>query len=690
MPTTKETLSKAIRTALHRQGRAPLVDFLKPSGPRALTRASLAATLLHAPVAGAITLGTLEHDSAIGEPFRATATATIGAGEALQPGCITTSPYKLGTLRLRDPIEIGTPRATQPGQYTIELVTSKPLTEPMYELQLRVACPGIAALTRSYIVMVDAPRGYGNIQADTGLVAQVQASAATPVPQPAAEQPQQTAVPTLTKPSVTQAAVGNTPGAGRALARRPGGKSVNPGQTYRVVRGDTLFGIAARLNERPANATWAAARMLYEANPNAFVNGDKSKLKLGAVLTIPGSAIVASLTPEAEFKTPTGPGRPTPERALPARPALVRSEDAARVETEQSSAAADADDEAEPVQFALQAAALAAANEAAAAPVAATAPAPAPQPAEPAVPQPAERAAPQQAEAAPRAQSQATVSYPTVEPVSPLLAGIIGMLLGALFATLLFSARRIIDSLRRNEWSEAEATQQFDAFTETDTLDAYEHVEPVSAPLPDAEDSQHIDLGELSDTAVPRMNTDEFPVSPFGTIEVEFSELDALAGKTLGFDLSEALGNTAEQPKLGESPRINLEGLGSNFDLNRELEEMLEEFEPDGADTVDVDVSELLVDHEDTDVDLDVEEDGEETHPQLDEDTSSDQVFNVSQTMLADGTNLEDAANQTLAIKPLSLGLDLDLGLNGQQDPDAELGFSLDAESLRDKTDSKD
>jgi hypothetical protein len=697
MPTTKETLSNAITAALHRQRRSSLIEFLKPSGARSLTRAGLAAAMLQAPTAGAITLGALEHDSAIGDPFRATAAVTIAAGEALQPGCITTSPYKLGTLRLRDPIQIKTPRAQRPGLYTIELTTNKPLTEPMYEVQLRVACPGTAALTRSYIVMVDAPRGFGNIEADTGQVAAAQAPVQIPAPQPVMAQPQPASIPTLTTPVAGQRPAEAPPAAKpavaadrRPLARRTGVKSVNPGQRYTVVRGDTLFGIAARLNERPAGATWAAARMLYEANPTAFVNGDKSKLKLGAILTVPGAAIVANLKPETEFLTPTNPGAPGPERALPARPAMVRSEDAMRVETEQNRAAADADSTAEPVPFALKAAALAPVSEATAKPVdTETELSTAPELAAPVAPTPADQAAP-------RAEPQSTVSYPATEPVSPLLAGLIGMLLGALFATLLFSARRIVDSLRRNEWNEAEATQQFDTFTATDTLDAYEHVAPVGQPFDEAEDSQHIELSETADDSLqlPRMETDEFPAepSPFGTIEVEFSELDALARKTLGFDLSEALGQTTEQPQLGESPRINLEGLGSNFDLNRELEEMLEEFGPQRQeeDTVDVDLSELREDHEDTDVDIDLEEDAEITHPRLAEETGADAIFNASQTSLSEATDLEDEANKTLAIKSFALGLDLDLHLNGQEDANEELDFSFDAESLRDESDSED
>jgi hypothetical protein len=485
----------------------------------------------------------------------------------------------------------------------------------------------------------------------------------------------------------------------RNYARQPGsGASINPGERYTVVRGDTLFGIAARLNERPAGATWAAARMLFDTNPNAFIAGDRDQLKLGAVLNIPGSELIASLKADAGFGAPSAPSGPEPERNLPARPALVRNEQTMQATTQDSRVNSDNmnDSGESPMPYALQAAALAAANSANDAPPAA----PVRNQTTSATTDSSQRTDAKQRAVTPAKAGPQTISYPMGEPTSPLIAGLIGMLLGALFATLLFSARRIIDSFKRDAWNEEEATEQFNAFDTTDTLDAYELELPAAqrasaAPLT-ASQEVDVDLGDAyADVTVTPLDTDEYPVaSPFGTIEVEFSELDALAGKTLGFDLSEALsnpGNTAEQPKLGESPRINLEGLGSNFDLNRELEEMLEEFGPDDADAENIATAPDSQPDNICAVDVDLEDTGEVTQPRFDEMTSDSELFNASQTQLTavDGA-LQPEAERTLAIKPFSLGLDLDLSLNNPDAADDDVDFSFDAEAMSDKNEEKD
>ena len=178
--------------------------------------------------------------------------------------------------------------------------------------------------------------------------------------------------------------------------------------------------------------------------------------------------------------------------------------------------------------------------------------------------------------------------------------------------------------------------------------------------------------------------TDELAAaSPFGTIEVEFSELNAMQGKTLGFDLSEALSDTTEQPKLGESPRINLEGLGSNFDLNRELREMLEEFAPEEQSAAANSSAETSLSA--TDIDYDLEDTGEVTQPRLDEQTGAHD----------EQDSYESEATRTVAIKPFSMGLDLDLGLHNPQQPLDELDFSLDEEidqaaAQKDSDDTRD
>ncbi|NNC77175.1 MAG: LysM peptidoglycan-binding domain-containing protein [Woeseiaceae bacterium] len=68
---------------------------------------------------------------------------------------------------------------------------------------------------------------------------------------------------------------------------------------YRVQPGDTLSGIASRIENRPTGL-WSAVEKIFDANPDAFINNDMNRLKAGSQLTIPdfgrGAATVASET----------------------------------------------------------------------------------------------------------------------------------------------------------------------------------------------------------------------------------------------------------------------------------------------------------------------------------------------------------------------------------------------------------
>ena len=110
------SLATAIATAL-RRGPAPISgsSAFIANGVRTVAYTGVALALLQSNTSGAVTLGALQLKSSLGEAFRGTATATLRQGEELQSGCITTSPYKLGTLSLKEPLLIRTPAASQPG-----------------------------------------------------------------------------------------------------------------------------------------------------------------------------------------------------------------------------------------------------------------------------------------------------------------------------------------------------------------------------------------------------------------------------------------------------------------------------------------------------------------------------------------------------------------------------------------------
>ena len=719
---------------------------------KTLAHASVAVALLQSATAGAVTLGKLELNSALGEPFRASTTATISNGETLRSGCITTSPYRLGMLRLKAPLMISTPTTNNPGTYTIELATARPLHEPMYEVQLQIDCPGTAVVTRSYIVMLDAPAGSEKPTAPAAepanpvpVLANKVASSTPPIvsdhaPRPA-RKPLQSPTADQSRTLAPQSKTGQSSNFARNGAQ---GKSVNPGQVYQVVKGDTLFGIAARLNERPAGTTWAAVDLLHKTNPEAFINGDRQLLKVGAKLTIPASEVVVALKPGMRFTQPATPSAPTPKQTLPARPALVRNEQSNGVAIAKTTATNDkaSDDQssskasANPQPYADRIQAERPAAKAVKAPVAAVAIAP----------QQVSRTTntPPQ-EARPNANNDAAdrrISFPANESANPLLAGLLGMLIGALFATLVINGRRILSSLRAPEWSDSSASGT--AITAFDTTDTFERYDVTLDDAHAQASDQHCgddDTAAYSNSQVATasgvsisMSTDEIPaVNPEGTIEVHFSELDALEGKTLGFDLSEAIGgDTAEQPTLSESPRINLEGMGSNFDLQSELQEMLRDFnqsnaeidvsfdvedatddytadsgiglatESDAAEYTETDnkyemtqpevstntIAPLTSDeleHTATDTDMDISEIA--THPDIVRETGQETLRDLQTLSVEDDSAAaEDTASSTfntLAIKPFSLGMGVDLDVDFSDDAGNSDGidFSLDEET---------
>jgi pilus assembly protein FimV len=156
-------------------------------------------------------------------------------------------------------------------QSIIRVTSSKPIREPYLNFVIELARPN-GQLLREYTVLIDPP-GSSAYRA----VAQLPAYAAPRVAQP---RPPQRAKPL---PVATQ------------------------GNRYRVVAGDSLWLIAQRLHSdagQPSVPTLMAD--ILGLNPQAFIGGDSSRLKLGVDLLLPDSiaaAVVAtkpSVAPSVE------------------------------------------------------------------------------------------------------------------------------------------------------------------------------------------------------------------------------------------------------------------------------------------------------------------------------------------------------------------------------------------------------
>jgi hypothetical protein len=100
------------------------------------------------------------------------------------------------------------------------------------------------------------------------------------------------------------------------------------GQTYRVVRGDTLSGIAARVADRPMTIR-ETSDAIFAANPDAFTRGNRDRLEEGRTLVIPvlGPLSTATVvTPSPTIADLAATAAPAPAAAAPPPPAPLATE----------------------------------------------------------------------------------------------------------------------------------------------------------------------------------------------------------------------------------------------------------------------------------------------------------------------------------------------------------------------------
>jgi len=353
-----------------------------------------------APPGLGLTLGEVNVRSAIGQRLAASVPVRTADGESLVKGCVAVRNGTSGLNGVRQ-AEVTTPQAGKPGDYTLELTTIAPLYEPMYELELRVDCPGAPAVVRQYVLMLDLPGS--RYAADLPL-----APPATAPELPAASDP----VPmTGARPTL--------PAARNALA--PDASALATGLKYRVREGDTLSSIAARVQGR-RESIWALADRIFAANPQAFIRGDANLIRLGVEIVIPDATAVgpaATAAAPAEIPAPPTPLPQVPPalQALPAVPAPATGEPAPAA----SSAAPDPELNTAMAGDPLPAAVLPPARPAASRPAT---PAPVKKASQP-------RPAPAQADA------------PSAAPASPLAATIAGVVFGLVVSALLWLGRNL-------------------------------------------------------------------------------------------------------------------------------------------------------------------------------------------------------------------------------------------------------
>ena len=218
------------------------------SGKAALPAIIAAGSGLAAGSAAALELGELQLQSTLGQPLRASIAYALGANELIQDRCVS--------LRSGGHDLPGLHHATvRVSKGIISVTGSSPVTEPIISATVVVDCPYSANVSRNYLMFIDP-------QEKSGIAAPPATAAAT---RPAAR----------TMVAAARAVRATTP--------------VSPGSRYLVQRGDSLSGIAQRLEGRSVAVADAMA-VILDANAQAFIDGDPERLKAGSRLDIPSFA----------------------------------------------------------------------------------------------------------------------------------------------------------------------------------------------------------------------------------------------------------------------------------------------------------------------------------------------------------------------------------------------------------------
>ena len=206
----------------------------------------------------ALELGELKVHSAIGQPLRASIAYALAPGDALSDTCVSIQ-RNVGSAGL--PVLENASMIVADG--VIAITGSSIVREPMMTMRLNVRCPYTAQLTREYMIFVD-PIG----------------TAAAPIAAPVASQPQI---------STPQAAAAPVAVRRPSVSREP----VAGASRYQVRLHDTLGEIAQRVKNRPVGV-WSTVNLIFDMNPDAFVDNDPNKLMAGSWLSIPSFSVDGS------------------------------------------------------------------------------------------------------------------------------------------------------------------------------------------------------------------------------------------------------------------------------------------------------------------------------------------------------------------------------------------------------------
>jgi pilus assembly protein FimV len=263
----------------------------------ALTGAAAASLIIAAPHAGALGLGRLSVQSALGETLQAEIEITSMTPEEAANLRIRVAPpesYRAANVDYNPvlPSTKATLQRRPDGRQFVRLASDRGVQEPFVDVILEISW-ATGRLVREYTLLFDPP-----------------AVAHAPASAPAA--PPTAAAPTFTSPVISAAPPARVPlspaerraaarqaavdAASSPEARAPTRLPAADSDEYRVRSGDSLSRIATRMQRQGVSLDQMLVA-LFRANPQAFTGDNMNRLKAGVVLSVPAGEAAQSVSP---------------------------------------------------------------------------------------------------------------------------------------------------------------------------------------------------------------------------------------------------------------------------------------------------------------------------------------------------------------------------------------------------------
>jgi pilus assembly protein FimV len=269
------------------------------SGRAALSGAAAATLILAAPDAGALGLGRLAVQSALGETLQAEIEVTSMSAEEAANLRIRVAPpeaYRAANVEYNAvlPGTRATLQRRPDGRQFVRLTSDRGVQEPFVDVILEISW-ATGRLVREYTLLFDpptmarAPAPSPTVPAaatrpTAPAVAEAPAAAPMAPPPVAAPRPERRIA---AAPSPAPAPSESRPPSAASAPSTPSAPSAGGGaDEYRVRPGDSLSRIASK-TQRPGVSLDQMLVALFRTNPQAFISNNMNRLKSGAVLAVP-------------------------------------------------------------------------------------------------------------------------------------------------------------------------------------------------------------------------------------------------------------------------------------------------------------------------------------------------------------------------------------------------------------------